>query len=191
MKELLFLRHGATAGNLERRYIGRTEEPLCDTGIAQTARWKGKLSADQVFVSPMLRTRQTAERVFPFLKYQIVEDFRETDFGIFEGKTWQELSACPEYSAWVESGCTTPIPGGEAVTGFKARCCQAFIQVLSQIPEDSTAALVVHGGVIMAILEAYAQPKGDFYSYHIRNGEGILCNWDGEAIVNIKKLPVE
>ena len=30
MKKLLFIRHGATAGNLERRYIGYTDEPLCD-----------------------------------------------------------------------------------------------------------------------------------------------------------------
>ena len=35
MIHLLFIRHGATAGNLEKRYIGSTDEPLCDIGIAQ------------------------------------------------------------------------------------------------------------------------------------------------------------
>ena len=35
MSEILFIRHGSTAGNLEKRYIGRTDEPLCEVGIAQ------------------------------------------------------------------------------------------------------------------------------------------------------------
>ena len=62
MIELLFIRHGATEGNLRRRYIGRTDEPLCGEGIAQveTLRKQG-LSIDELFVSPLLRTRQTAD----------------------------------------------------------------------------------------------------------------------------------
>ena len=30
---IYFIRHGATAGNLEKRYIGRTDEELCTEGI--------------------------------------------------------------------------------------------------------------------------------------------------------------
>ena len=66
MIELLFIRHGATEGNLRRRYIGRTDEPLCEAGIAQVkALQKRGLSVDRLFVSPLLRTRQTAELLFP------------------------------------------------------------------------------------------------------------------------------
>ena len=33
--QLLLIRHSITAGNLEHRYIGcRTDEPLCEAGIA-------------------------------------------------------------------------------------------------------------------------------------------------------------
>lgn len=191
MKKLLFIRHGATAGNLERRYIGCTDEPLCDLGIGQITKQIGRFSAHQVFVSPMLRTRQTAQLLFPQVKTQVVEDFRETNFGIFEGKTYAELSDCPEYCQWVESGCTGPIPEGESVAQFKIRCCRAFETVASSVAQDSTAALVVHGGVIMAILEAYGQPHRDFYSYHIANGEAIGCELEGKQILNITKLPVD
>lgn len=191
MKKLLFIRHGATAGNLERRYIGCTDEPLCDLGIGQITKQIGKFSAQQVFVSPMLRTRQTAQLLFPQVKMQVVEDFRETDFGIFEGKTYGELSDCPEYRQWVETGCTGAIPEGESIAQFKQRCCQAFETVVSQVVQDSTAALVVHGGVIMAILEAYGQPPRDFYSYHIGNGEAIACDLVEKSILNIVKLPVD
>ena len=53
MIELLFIRHGATEGNLRRRYIGRTDEPLCEAGIAQveTLRKQGR-SVDQLVRQP-------------------------------------------------------------------------------------------------------------------------------------------
>lgn len=185
MIRLLFIRHGATAGNLEKRYIGKLDEPLCETGIAQIdALQKCNLQAGSLFVSPMLRTRQTAELLFPQLPYTLVHDLREIDFGVFEGKTAEELSDCPAYRKWVDSCCLAPIPQGEGVTEFKERCCRAFAEILKQLPDNSTAAFIVHGGTIMAILEAFAAPKKDFYAYHIGNGAMIsACFQDGEITV--------
>jgi len=179
MIQLIFIRHGATAGNLEKRYIGRTDEPLCDIGIAQVeALRKHNFQADFLYVSPMLRTRQTAELLFPQKPYTRVSNFRETDFGLFEGKTAEELSASAAYQAWVKSMCLDPIPLGESVSEFKARCCSAFAEILKTLPDNSCVAFVVHGGVIMSILEAYAQPKKGFYDYHIENGNYICCGYD-------------
>lgn len=179
MIQLIFIRHGATAGNLEKRYIGSTDEPLCDVGIAQVeALRKHNFQVDFLYASPMLRTRQTAELLFPKMPCALVDDFRETDFGLFEGKTAAELSGSAEYQAWVESMCLDPIPQGESVTDFKARCCSTFGEILKSIPDNSCAAFVVHGGVIMSILEAYAQPKKRFYDYHIENGKFLMCCFD-------------
>lgn len=179
MIQLIFIRHGATAGNLEKRYIGSTDEPLCDIGIAQVeALRKHNFQADYLYVSPMLRTRQTAELLFPQMKYTLVSDFRETNFGLFEGKTAAELSYSMEYQAWVESMCLDPIPQGESVSDFKTRCCSAFEDIMKSIPDNSCVAFVVHGGVIMSILEAYAFPKKGFYDYHIENGKSIFCQYD-------------
>lgn len=183
MKQLIFIRHGATAGNLEKRYIGRTDEPLCELGIRQIEALKEqKPGADFIFASPMLRTRQTAELLFPQQPVTLVEDFRETDFGIFEGKTAAELSNFPEYQKWLDSFCLDPIPQGESITDFKERCCGAFEQVLRTVPENSCAAFVVHGGVIMAILERFAQPKRDFYDYHIGNGQILRCQTETDGL---------
>lgn len=179
MIRLLLIRHGATAGNLEKRYIGRTDEPLCGVGIAQAEALRREgLRADALFVSPMLRARQTAERVFPQMPVTVVRALREMDFGIFEGKTAAELEKCPEYRAWVDAMCRGPIPGGEGMTAFKARCLAGFEELLQDLPEDSCAAFVVHGGVIMAVLEALARPKQDFYAYHIGNGAYIRAVYD-------------
>lgn len=183
MKEILFIRHGSTAGNLEKRYIGRTDEPLCTEGLAQIhALARQGLQADSLFLSPALRTRQTAQLLFPWLTGTLVPDLWETNFGEFENRTYQELSGNSAYQAWVDTGCTGPIPGGETVADFKARCVRAFARIIPTVPEGSTAAFVIHGGCIMAILEACAAPKKNFYDYHIPNGSYIRCAWENGTL---------
>ena len=67
---------------------------------------------------------------------------------------------------------------------WMAAYCGAFSDILQSLPEGSTAAFVIHGGCIMAILEAFARPKKDFYSYHISNGAFIRCVCrDGELFI--------
>lgn len=183
MNRICFIRHGATAGNLQRRYIGRTDEPLCEKGVFQIEELKKRgLQADRLFISPALRTRQTAQLLFPNLRPTVVEGLMETDFGIFEGKNAQELEGNPAYRAWVDSGCRAPIPGGESVPAFKARCCEAFLGVMEQLPEGIRAAFVIHGGGIMAILEAFARPHRDFYDYHLANGAFLECTYQDGVI---------
>lgn len=178
MRQVLLIRHGATAGNREKRYIGRTDEPLCEQGAAQIRRLRALgLSADRVFASPMLRTRQTAGLLFPQISPVILDDLRETDFGVFEGKSASEMENDPAYRAWVEAGCQTPPPGGEDIGDFKARCRRGFCAAMAQTAKGETAAFVLHGGSIMAILEAFALPRRDFYSYHIENGGFFACRW--------------
>ncbi len=183
MNRILFIRHGATAGNLQKRYIGRTDEPLCEAGILQVqALRRHGLGADHLFISPMLRTRQTARLLFPNRQPVIIEKLTETDFGIFEGKNAEELCSNPAYRAWVDSGCRAAIPGGESVCGFKTRCCEAFTDAVAQLPERESAAFVIHGGGIMAILEAFACPHRDFYDTHIANGDYIECVYQERVI---------
>ncbi len=184
MIELYLIRHGATAGNRERRYIGRTDEPLCEEGIRQLDGLKARgLQPATLFVSPMLRTRQSAELLFPGMAYTAVPDLRETDFGDFEGKTANELAGDRDYQQWLDSMCLDPVPGGESVGQFKDRCCEAFLDIMLSQPQDGkTVAFVIHGGVIMAVLERLAEPRRDFYEYHIKNGECFRCRYENGVI---------
>ena len=189
MRRVLFIRHGATAGNLERRYVGRTDEPLCPEGEKALMPRSGSMPVpDALFVSPMLRARRTAEILFPGVRQTVCGDLRETDFGMFEGRTASELASCPEYSAWVDGNCEGPIPGGEDVSGFKARCREAFLASIDTVPEGGFAVFVAHGGVIMAILEALAVPKKAFYEYHIGNGQSVQCIEQSRVLTVISDL---
>ena len=182
MAELILIRHGKTAGNLLGRYIGsRTDEPLCDEGREGLA-GKQLPEVERLYVSPMKRCVETAEILWPGFdrkKMQKVTDLRECDFGDFENKNYKELSGNGDYQAWIDSNGTLPFPGGESNEAFRKRCCQAFQRITEglQKQEEKTgqtlrAAVVVHGGTIMAILERFGTPKKNYFDYQVKNGCG-------------------
>ena len=199
MAEILLVRHGKTAGNLEGRYIGsRTDEPLCEEGIcalAEKVQAGIYPSVDVVYASPMIRCRQTAKILWPEFvdagvsakmgfpgengRIYIVDNLRECDFGAFENRNYQELSGNADYQAWIDSNGTLPFPEGESNEAFRQRCCEAFQKIIEELrrKEEKTgktlrAAVVVHGGTIMAILERFGSPKKNYFDYQVKNGCG-------------------
>ena len=64
--ELLLLRHSITPGNLKRQYIGVTDQPLAPEGEELARKRREEMpEIGGLWVSPMLRCRQTAELLFP------------------------------------------------------------------------------------------------------------------------------
>ena len=178
----ILIRHGQTQGNLEHRYIGcRTNEPLCPEGIA-SLQGKSYPPAAKVFVSPMKRCLETAVLLYPDVPTEVVEDFRECDFGDWENKNYAELNGSADYQAWIDSGGEIPFPGGESRAEFAARCVRAFDELLTRnLQED--CAIIAHGGTIMAIMERYAKPKGNYYDFQARNGNGHILSEDSRYTV--------
>ena len=116
MNPVLLIRHGATAGNLKKRYIGRTDQPLCAAGEAQLRRLADDLPpCDHLFCSPLLRCRQTAQLLWPGVEQTVVDELRETDFGPFEGKNHEELKDDPLYQAWIGAPVSFSTPSTTAV----------------------------------------------------------------------------
>ncbi|MGN1022062.1 MAG: bifunctional adenosylcobinamide kinase/adenosylcobinamide-phosphate guanylyltransferase [Lachnospiraceae bacterium] len=175
-QEILLLRHGKTSGNLERRYIGRTDEPLCPEGRQELMERHRDLPTPGpdplLYVSPLLRCRESAALLFPGLPEIPVPDLREIDFGRFEGKSAEDLSGDPAYQAWIDSGGTLPFPEGEARDHFEARTDAAFWRILQQDPEEQPHRLVfvVHGGTIMSVLSLLTGK--DYYDFQVPNGDG-------------------
>ena len=59
-----FYRHGATKGNEERRYVGRTDEDITKNS-EEYLKTIETVDADVVFSSPLKRCVHTAEVLFP------------------------------------------------------------------------------------------------------------------------------
>lgn len=182
--KLILIRHGKTQGNLSGRYIGcRTDEDLCREGI-EGLTGREYPAADKVFSSPMRRCVQTAGILYPGMPVQVVDALRECDFGDFENKNYAELNGRADYQAWIDSDGEMPFPGGESRKEFSERCISAFRETVDGL-EDGSYAFVVHGGTIMAIMEAFAKPQGSYYDFQARNGEGYILNSGG----GYEKLP--
>lgn len=190
----LLIRHGITQGNIEKRYIGaKTNEPLCKEKIPVLLEAKKAMEEneklvglrlwDKVYVSPMLRCKQTAEILFPSNEQRIVEDLREIDFGDFENKNYEELKEKESYQSWLASGGRMAFLNGEAREDFIARSYRAFAMALKQTLEDcltlqpkdvaqTVVPFVIHGGNIMAILSQLT--GADYYDYQLACTEAYL-----------------
>ena len=176
-----FIRHGKTSGNLKRSYIGSTDEILCETGIEEV-KAKNYPLCDVLAVSPMKRCIQTAEIIYGNSDYIVCEDFRECDFGLFEGKTYEELKDNPEYIKWCESPFGTVLPEGENPDEFRKRCVREFVRLTNSIENTKTLSIVVHGGTIMSVMEAFEENHRSFYEYHIENACVFVTEFDGNSI---------
>jgi len=204
MAEIILLRHSMTRGNLEGRYIGcRTDEPLCDEGIRLLEN-RTYPAVGRIYASPMKRCLETAQILWGNeIPVTQIPSLRECDFGDFENRNYEELNKAPAYQAWIDSNGTLPFPGGESMERFKARCQAGFQEAVRKIleleasfcsegKEDAAfrAALVRHGGTIMAVLERFGFPKKDYFDYQVKNGCGyILTPVEGTDLWNYQCLP--
>jgi len=153
---LILIRHGETDYSLARRYCGFSDPPLNDEGIRQArqlaARLKG-MKIDKVYSSDLVRARQTAEIVFPKNAIEPVADWREMDFGLFEGLTHEQImQRYPTlYRAWVDDPAEVKIPEGEGLQDLSERVQERIAALVSR-HEGGTVAVVTHGGPIRIAL---------------------------------------
>lgn len=188
--EIVLIRHGKTEGNKEKRYIGRTDQPLSEEGIAGIKENLGRYpSVEKVYASPMKRTRQTAELIYPGQASELVDGLREMDMGVFEGKNHAELKNRPSYILWVATRGKISIPGGESMKDFGKRTMDAFTQVLGDMQAEGIkrSAVVAHGGTIMSSVSQLADD--DYYKYMVNNGAGFRLTLDDDGkLLDLKPL---
>lgn len=176
--KIYLLRHGLTAFNEEKRYQGSTDVPLSEAGRGQLCR--ADFEADTVYVTPLLRTAQTAAVLFPDAKQVPVAGLQEMNFGAFEGRNYLEMEHDPDYRAWVEANCETPCPGGEGRAEFSARVCRCFAELVDDALAAGKRSLVIvaHGGTQMAVMDRFARPHRDYYSWRAPNAGGYVLSAD-------------
>ncbi len=144
---LYFIRHGQTDANVQRLYAGSEwDVPLNDTGRAQARKFalanRDLLrQIDKFYVSPMIRTRETAtiiaETAMLDVPFEMAEHLREWDVGEWSRKPYDEVGKILETLA-------TP-PGGESFAVFSARALGALRHAATQ--ENERALVVAHGGI--------------------------------------------
>lgn len=163
---LYLIRHGATAANLEGRYIGWEEHPLSPEGWEQARRAAAHLCGLElsgitgIVTSDLLRSVQTARVIQQAIGLPLRREpgLREVNFGRWSGLTYGEIEAreAERLQAWMADPEQNAPPDGESLAALRSR-------VLAALPRKSGAVVVTHGGVIRAVLaHLTGRPFWDF-----------------------------
>jgi alpha-ribazole phosphatase len=154
---LLLVRHGQTDWNVQRRYQGQSDTPLNGTGKAQAAALARRLAGDEVhaiYASDLQRAWQTAQAVGGALGMAVQPEpgLREIHFGLWEGKTHQEILGQygEEYADWIANPECAP-PEGESFGQVAARL-DTVLARLRRDHQDQTVLFVGHGGSITTLI---------------------------------------
>lgn len=190
MTRLILIRHGQTDYNLQNRYCGFSDPPLNSRGIWQSGRLAAclrNIKIDKVYSSDLKRSYQTAGIIFKKHSIEETTDFREINFGCFEGlKHGEILEKYPRlYNGWMNDPETIKIPGSEGLKGLSKRVKKALSFILSQ-NEGKTVALVTHGGVIKLILcDALRFDLKMFWRIEQTSGALNIIDYSGELLPEV------
>lgn len=168
MKVLYLLRHSLTEANERSLYCGWTDVPLSKAGRAMAERLRTERSlpaCDRYVTSGLVRASETLALLTGCAADTVLPDLRETDFGAFEMRSYDELKGDPDYLRWIldDTGAAAP-PGGESRSTFAERVRRGGLALLS-LPGDSLLA-VLHGGVIARLMAEWFPDEGrGFYQW--------------------------
>lgn len=162
MIKLYAARHGQTEWNSQNRILSRTDQPLTELGLQQAELLAQRASGcgiDVIYVSPMLRARQTAQAVSRVCGAPVIVDERltEHDYGIYEGRSRKD----PEYQA-SRRQFASRYPGGESLLDVTARVYD-FLRQLKAEQDGKTVLVVCHGGICRAIRTCFENMSVDEY----------------------------
>ena len=156
LRRIVLVRHGESAANSAGRLIGSGDPPLAPEGVEQMRLARPHLVGqvvDLVVASPARRAWQSAEILTGGLPARLDADFREIDFGRWEGRTMAELEASDPiaFRQWRDGAPEFEYPGGELRAAFRARVRRGLERLLAS--PASGALVVAHKGVVRAIVE--------------------------------------
>ena len=188
----VLLRHGETPLSAERRFAGRGDIPLTETGKLQAKAAAQRLAArggiDLIVTSPLQRARLTAEAVAAATgaPVEVDDGWIETDFGEWEGLSYAEaMERWPdEVTAWMKDTAKAP-PGGESFAAASRRVLAALDRLLARA-EPGRVVVVSHVTPMKTVLRhALLAPPPALRRMHL--DVACLCevDWyaDGPAVV--------
>lgn len=175
---VVLVRHGLTAWNREKRYLGHRDIELLAESEGDLAALRATLAGttfDAIYSSDLTRCRQTLDRLMPPVQSVSEPRFdtrlRELDFGAYEGLRYADLEHDPGYRAWIDSQGSQAPPGGEAAGDLHARvaACMDELLAMAEAQGQRRVLVVTHGGVIRSLRQRH---EGlDFWAGGIGPGE--------------------
>jgi broad specificity phosphatase PhoE len=192
MTNIILLRHGETAWNIEKVFRGRAEVPLTDNGRKQAELAAGHLKDQGIqatYTSPLERAVETAQPVAQLTGLDPVpeEAFTGMDFGLWQGRPHQEVKE--EYPELFEKFHMRPadmhIPEGETFQEVMDRALEGLERIRQKHP-DQTILIVTHR-VICKLLVLGVMGLGPDRFWQIRLDTCAVCSFfykDGDWVIS-------
>jgi probable phosphoglycerate mutase len=186
---IIAIRHGETAWNADSRIQGQR-----DVGLNATGRWQarrvGAALADEeitaVYSSDLGRAHETAQEISEVTGIPVVAStgLRERRFGMFEGKTFDEI-----HQTWPEHAQNwrrrlpewQPPEGGESLVELRERVQRTMVDLAARHPGQQIV-VVAHGGVLDALYRiATGQEVNSPRTWELPNGAINRLLWSPEG----------
>jgi probable phosphoglycerate mutase len=184
------MRHGQAENNVSRVLVGRhIEAHLTGQGreqVADAAKQLKSIQIDKVYVSPVIRTVETAQIVCKTLgmNYEIDERLYEIELGKLVGMNYEEVTT--KYGDlflrfYTESDPILTNFGVETFASVKKRIRSLLDEIL-QKHEDSNVLMVTHLDPIKAALAVLLDLKAEaLYRWHIRNASMTILKQESKV----------
>jgi len=178
---LALIRHGETIWQAEHRYAGSIDIPLGPRGLEQAERlanWASSADLVAIWVSPLLRARETAapsERVTG-LTARVDSRLREIHFGRGEGLTETEIKqSFPQaFAAFEADPAVHYLPGGEDPREVALRAIECFREVETMHPRGRVL-VVTHNTLIrVALCQLLGVPLSKYRTVFPTIANGVL-----------------
>jgi broad specificity phosphatase PhoE len=193
---IYLIRHGETKWNIDFKVQGKKDVPLNDKGILQAnllASYFENIDTENTFLdtiysSNLTRAYETAQIIGKKLdkKVEIVEDFQEINFGVWEGYYWEDIKI--EYKdflkKWEDDKENTPIPEGESYGQVQKRVYKKFKEIISKYQTNSNIIIVSHGVAIKVLIAKILEINiQNLHKFHIDNASISIVEYDNEIKV--------
>lgn len=156
MNRIYLVRHGENLANLTLEFSCRkVDYPLTPKGVLQaqqTAAFFRDKDIHEIYASPLLRARQTAEIIAEaaHLPVTVVEHFREVNVGELEGQKptaalWNLHNRIID--DWRDGKPESCFPGGEDYHSLLGRMKSGLAEILAGDKSDRNIIIAGHGGI--------------------------------------------
>ncbi len=167
LRRIVMVRHGETLGQSSVRFHGSSDVELSAEGRTQMHEVARVLRGEPfgcVVASPMRRSWEAAWIVGGGAAVRLEANFREIDFGRWEGLTAEEIRAADPilYEDWQAKKAGFEFPSGEPRADFEKRVANGLERL--RVSGARSALVVVHKGVIRTIAQELlgeAMPAGE------------------------------
>ena len=189
------IRHAQSTANSMKVWTGQTNAGLSEEGAAALRGICSRFEYPRCglyFSSPLLRCTESMKIIYGRDADCELAELAECDMGELAGTPYTSLDDDPNYLEWIASPEETPPWKGESFGAFRRRAEAGVLKMLGicRARGAESAAAVMHGDVMRAVLHRFADARVAHDEWKIPNGGAYMLEFgSGERALRFETLP--